>query len=87
MSEENKELPDKSTVENAKKRKPAEPTERLTIETARALLGYQEKKRADDCRAELEKLLNKYNCQLSGAFVFDGSGPRLEFKIVALPEK
>ncbi len=87
MSEENKEVVDKSAVENAKKRKPAEPTEKLTVETARALLEYQVKKRADDCSAELEKLLNKYNCQLSGAFVFDSSGPRLEFKIVAMPEK
>lgn len=59
----------------------------LTVETARALLKAREERRAQDCGAELSKLLAKYNCDLVGVFVFDPiAGGRVQISIRALPE-
>lgn len=78
-------LPEREKVE--KIRKPPEEISKMTIETARAMIEYQEKKRAENCAAKLDALMKECNCQIVGAFVFDNSGPRITFQILALPEK
>ena len=70
-----------------KKRATKNDEAKLTVETAKALLELCSKQRAEECSAELEKLMKKHNCQLSGAFVFDGSGARVQINVVALEEK